>query len=1227
MKKRLLSILLCLTMVTGLLPTAFAGVVRDEDNKISYKPAEQGTYSNGGYTIDKVSHPTLGAGGIDGILTGKDQDRSNNYSWSMADGGKDSDYIYIGTCSNSTYHQYHLSVQTTLDGMVKKGDLPAGTDTKEMAAKIVRTVFGVDTFDETYATDWDPVIISVNKKTYEAQIVFHESEIRKDHPDIFVGFNENTRGMNVLAGYRMACRFHDKLYFVSMGQPTTTLVEVNPTTNKAQIVYHNSRSTPGVASGVHGLIVYDDQILMCLATDKYDEKGLPGGIIVASSDPSANLNNWRVIADQEDFDDLPAVMKTDGLNGGGIWDIIEYNGHLYVTVVTDKNIDGKINKQGFAMYRGDKVGQEFKWTQIIGAKDGSKYGYGLGIDHSMSCNLWVYNGYLYMGTYNDPMLDLAEVPATGNFELLYNDLDHSIYLYRMDENENFQQVGGKNDNPYFPNGPIGNLGAGLGNNSNQYVWRMGVHNGEFYIGTYDTATLTYKFTQITDGQLRDMKYDDLRGRADQLQGALQSALGKYGDNVLLQWFLNKTAFSDYTLKLVQKLSGFVTDMSADKNPVPDYRQMLSDYADFKDKVYDRLDGLRVIDAISFAVENPEATAQLLAEDVSAASISAMSMQDKLNFVNTMKERIRAMLDEIFKGCDAIVYDETIHNFVYYFGCNYYSQKSEPGFDLLVSNDGVNFDTITSDGFGDPANHGLRCITSTEEGVFLGTANPYYGTQLWRMHSAADEQIPADPKAPKAPEATEILTSYNVRCVTENSGHESKMMDPLPGTLTIGKVTKAGDKYVCPITISTNAYAAAYSTAVNEEHSAVQANITYNMTWDGIKWLDPEKNPTIDVTCTTSPEAPKAPEANEILTSYIVHCTTDKNHADKSMEPIDNTLTIGKVTKAGDKYVCPITISTKAYAEAYSTDVGKEHSAVQANITYNMTWDGIKWLDPEKNPTINVKCPTSTSGGGHSGGGSSHSSSSTYSITVKNSDNGTVISSHNTAKSGTPITLTAAPEKNYVLDTLKAVDSKNKEIKLTAKDGKYTFSMPSSNVTVTATFKKNFTDVPNGSYFEEAVDWAVKKGITTGTSAALFNPDGICTRAQAVTFLWRAAGSPAPQSSAMPFTDVPAGSYYYDAVLWAVENNITKGTSATTFHPDMNCSRAQIVTFLWRSQKSPSADSANPFADVASSAYYADAVLWAVKEDVTKGTSDTKFSPDANCTRAQIVTFIWRALSE
>lgn len=158
-------------------------------------------------------------------------------------------------------------------------------------------------------------------------------------------------------------------------------------------------------------------------------------------------------------------------------------------------------------------------------------------------------------------------------------------------------------------------------------------------------------------------------------------------------------------------------------------------------------------------------------------------------------------------------------------------------------------------------------------------------------------------------------------------------------------------------------------------------------------------------------------------------------------------------------------------------------------------------------------------------------------------------------------------------------------------------------------------------------WAVSNGITTGVSASRFDPDGICTRAQAVAFLWRAAGSPAPASRTMPFTDVPAGSYYYDAVLWAVENDITKGTSAATFSPDVTCSRAQIVTFLWRTRNAPAIGSSNPFADVAAAAYYADAVLWAVKNDVTKGTSSTLFSPDANCTRAQIVTFIYRAFAE
>lgn len=249
-----------------------------------------------------------------------------------------------------------------------------------------------------------------------------------------------------------------------------------------------------------------------------------------------------------------------------------------------------------------------------------------------------------------------------------------------------------------------------------------------------------------------------------------------------------------------------------------------------------------------------------------------------------------------------------------------------------------------------------------------------------------------------------------------------------------------------------------------------------------------------------------------------------------------------------------------------------------------------------------------------------SSSSTYPITVKDSKNGSASSSHKSASSGTTVTITVMPDKGYTLETLTVTD----------KNGKYTFTMPASKVEINATFLDDnamlnyFVDVKANDYFYDAVLWAAQNGITSGTDAVHFTPDGVCSRAQAVTFLWRAAGSPAPKSVSMPFTDVPKGSYYETAVLWAVENGITKGTSDTTFSPDATCSRAQIVTFLWRSQKSPAVGSLNPFTDVSANAYYTDAVLWAVEENITKGTTATTFSPDTDCSRAQIVTLLYRA---
>ena len=264
------------------------------------------------------------------------------------------------------------------------------------------------------------------------------------------------------------------------------------------------------------------------------------------------------------------------------------------------------------------------------------------------------------------------------------------------------------------------------------------------------------------------------------------------------------------------------------------------------------------------------------------------------------------------------------------------------------------------------------------------------------------------------------------------------------------------------------------------------------------------------------------------------------------------------------------------------------------------------------------------GGNEGGGGSGYSY---YTIKATAGTGGSISPSGNVSvREGRDQTFTITPDKGYAVANVKIDGKSIGAVK------SYTFENVSRTHTIEVIFMKAngnpqtgvFVDVATGSYYEDAVDWAVENGITKGTDDTHFSPDGICTRAQAVTFLWRAAGSPKPETRAMPFTDVPVGSYYYDAVLWAVENGITKGTSDTTFSPNMTCTRAQIVAFLWRSEKSPAAGTANPFADVKSDAYYADAVLWAVKENITKGTTSTTFSPNAGCTRAQIVTFLYRA---
>ena len=292
------------------------------------------------------------------------------------------------------------------------------------------------------------------------------------------------------------------------------------------------------------------------------------------------------------------------------------------------------------------------------------------------------------------------------------------------------------------------------------------------------------------------------------------------------------------------------------------------------------------------------------------------------------------------------------------------------------------------------------------------------------------------------------------------------------------------------------------------------------------------------------------------------------------------------------------------------------------IPYTFTADGN--YSGERTGTITVTAQERPS----YGGGGSHTSG--YPVTVPGqTEHGSVTVNPKSACKGDTVTITVKPDSGCVLETLTAMDKSGSERKLTDKGGgKYTFTMPAGKVEVKATFMEDnsvlnfFYDVPNDSFYYEAVKWAAGKNIASGVGNNLFAPDQPCTRAQIVTFLWRAAGSPEPENSGS-FSDVPASAYYAKAVAWAVENGITTGTGDGMFSPDAVCTRAQAVTFLWRYEKAPVASRSNPFTDVAADSYYADAVLWAVKEDITKGTTDTTFSPGADCTRAQIVTFLWR----
>ena len=557
---------------------------------------------------------------------------------------------------------------------------------------------------------------------------------------------------------------------------------------------------------------------------------------------------------------------------------------------------------------------------------------------------------------------------------------------------------------------------------------------------------------------------------------------------------------------------------------------------------------------------------------------------------------------------------------------------------------------------------------------------------------------------------EIPTLVTVKCTTTNS---SKEYGKIPGGFTLGKPYMEKGVLKAIVYLNLPAYKDKYDADTGKTHENAEGegnpHAAFTLKYVKNKWeLDGSfPNVIILVKCDGQhPQTPPHPTEENVggleQVQVRVQCSTDRTQF-KNYGILPGSVSI--MPDANDPSQATLTLIPSVYSKQYTIDTGITHSVAPNQATDNlkiqMRYDSAvgKWTPAGKLTPLEVlvqcnnhqgqrytitfkgnggspsvtsmttidqklpELPTATHSGRYSfdgwytekNGGTKITTATlfdkdttvyahwtytgstggggvtTYPITVLNAKNGTVAASHKTAPKGATITLTVAPDKDFVMDGLAVVDGAGAAIKLTDMgNGKYTFIMPASKVTVEGSFKEEFPDFPNpfsdiapSDFCCDAVMWAVAKDITNGIGNYTFAPNQPCTRAQIVTFLWRAAGSPAPKS-ASNFTDVPADAYYAKAVAWAVENGITGGTGDGKFSPDATCTRAQAVTFLYRASGSPAVSGNAAFTDVAADAYYAAAVTWAEKNGITGGIGGGLFGSDQSCTRGQIVTFLYRA---
>lgn len=831
------AIVACATALAGIPATAMA------DDSAGLTP--QYTYNSqndNGMTFEKVSHADQGLSQADGVVdytgdgtiapytaglsTTGNGDRGQSYSYAAASSG---DWVYIGTMYGG------LGVQAILNR-----DMTSLGLTSKQATALIQTMYAGNMYlGEPDGKSAGGMLFKFNVKTGKTKILMSKS----------TGIDG---GKGVIPTFRSAFKMNGKLYFEGMVMDTNNkdltqqeiqtamayqngfpcIYEVDPANNDKLTKVYDSVDVDGFRSLVKGNVFTSTRAIgsfgnTLIAGDlKPTADGKGKALLVASKTPS-DPNSYKVIADMASFDNLPAIHRQDVNGGGGIYQVQEFNGKLYVVVCTGDT--STLNEEtgtmrSFAIYVGENKGDstnkaDWTWRPLVGdTAKGAKYYYGL--DKSRvsagACTLQVYGDHLYIGDYNDVSSALQGFVTKSNFVTQATNLEQSVNLYRMDKNENVEMlVGDKNDT--FPKGGSTGLGSGYDNHMNQYTWQTTVHEGKMYLSTMNTTTLLEPIAQFTNGDILNMNEKDWNNTVHYLRVFLRllwgmgptdpaSAIATQSNDqnakVTTQTMPstdNPEVLVDWARIQAGKDASAAQPQTTDAKSVSSTKPISLTAAQTKELVDGIKDGSIVPGSLAASGSSDEAS-QLFDINNELDNLgSQLSDKGSADFANNYGEvtdaffSIADIIPDKFKGLyEMLVKLTSKANLKAYAKSLPYLAKSKRGFNLFeitdrsAANEGVTVGTVTDNGFGDPFNHGLRIFCDTDDYMVVGTANPFYGTQLWRVRNtqyavnvSATEGGSASADVERAAKGSKVTLT-----ATANKGYHFKEWNVLKGNVSI-----------------------------------------------------------------------------------------------------------------------------------------------------------------------------------------------------------------------------------------------------------------------------------------------------------------------------------------------------------------------------------------------------------------------------------------------------------